>query len=121
MHISLKKTLLFQATSPNGGWTTKSSLTVVVDANDRNKMISCYAVNQELGETIVETHMISVLCKSIKNFFAENIFWPFFACGQRPNTLELLILFLGILHSIFFISTIYTVKAIDNIDNEARN
>lgn len=52
-----------QATSPNGGWTTKSELTVLIDHNDRNKMVSCYAVNQELGETTVETHMISVLCK----------------------------------------------------------
>lgn len=49
------------ATSPNGGWITKSDLTVTIGSNDRNKMVSCYAVNQELGETIVESHMISVL------------------------------------------------------------
>ena len=34
-----------------------------VSPNDRNKMISCYAVNQELGETIQQTHMVSILCK----------------------------------------------------------
>ena len=52
-----------QATDPNGGWVTRSDLTVGINSSDRNKMISCYAVNQELGETIVETHMVSVLCK----------------------------------------------------------
>jgi hypothetical protein len=52
-----------KATDPNGGWVTRSELSVTISASDRNKMISCYAVNQELGETIVESHMISVLCK----------------------------------------------------------
>ena len=27
------------------------------------KMFSCYAVNQALGETVVETSVLSVLCK----------------------------------------------------------
>ena len=27
------------------------------------KMMSCYAVNSALGETIVETTMVNVLCK----------------------------------------------------------
>ena len=40
-----------------------SDLSVTVTPNDRNKMISCYAINQELGETIQKSHMVSVLCK----------------------------------------------------------
>ena len=36
---------------------------MTIGENDKNKMISCYAINQELGQTIQETHMISVLCK----------------------------------------------------------
>ena len=52
-----------QATSEHGGWITKSDLSVTIGENDKNKMISCYAINQELGQTIQETHMISVLCK----------------------------------------------------------
>ena len=55
---------LFQETSENGGWVSTSELTVRVHPNDRNKMISCYAVNQELGETIQKSHMVSILCKS---------------------------------------------------------
>jgi hypothetical protein len=50
---------------------TKSDLSVTISASDRNKMISCYAVNAELGETIVETHMVSVLCK-LKQLYAQN-------------------------------------------------
>ncbi|XP_059087472.1 nephrin-like isoform X2 [Tigriopus californicus] len=50
-----------KATSPNGGWVSKSDLSTKVGPEDRNIMISCYAVNQALGETIVETHMVSVL------------------------------------------------------------
>lgn len=42
---------------------TESELSVRIGPADRNKMISCYAVNVELGETIVETHMVSVLCE----------------------------------------------------------
>ena len=53
-----------KASSPNGGWVSTSDLTVRVGPADRNKMISCYAINVELGETTVETHMVSVLCKS---------------------------------------------------------
>ena len=57
-------TISLQATSENGGWITSSELSVRVHPNDRNKMISCYAVNQELGETIQKSHMVSILCKS---------------------------------------------------------
>ena len=52
-----------QKTSEHGGWVSTSDLSVTVTPNDRNKMISCYAINQELGETIQKSHMVSVLCK----------------------------------------------------------
>ncbi|RWS14166.1 nephrin-like protein, partial [Dinothrombium tinctorium] len=47
---------------PGGGWITTANVTVSVTNQDRNmKMFSCYAVNQALGETIVETSVLSVL------------------------------------------------------------
>ena len=51
-------------TSPDGGWITKSNLSLVVTSQDRNKVVHCYAINSALGETIVQKHVVSVLCKS---------------------------------------------------------
>ena len=58
-----KLNFLFQVASPEGGWVTKSNLTLKVDPMDRNKIVYCYAINSALGETIVEKHIVSVLCK----------------------------------------------------------
>ncbi|XP_054719331.1 nephrin-like [Uloborus diversus] len=45
-----------------GGSVTTSEITVNVTLQDRNsKLLTCYAVNQELGETISETLTISIL------------------------------------------------------------
>ncbi|RWS30409.1 nephrin-like protein, partial [Leptotrombidium deliense] len=45
-----------------GGWVTSANVTIAITNQDRNmKMFSCYAVNQALGETIVETSVLSVL------------------------------------------------------------
>ena len=52
-----------QATSPGGGWVTTSDLSVTVTEFDRQKTVSCYAVNAELGETISESKVVSVICK----------------------------------------------------------
>ena len=52
-----------QATSPGGGWVTTSDLSVTVTEHDRQKTVSCYAINAELGETIVESKVVSVICK----------------------------------------------------------
>ncbi|XP_054154061.1 nephrin-like isoform X2 [Oppia nitens] len=47
---------------PLGGWVSSANVTVVVTPQDRNmKMLSCYAINQALGETIVETAVLSIL------------------------------------------------------------
>jgi hypothetical protein len=47
---------------PLGGWVSSANVTVVVTPQDRNmKMLSCYAINQALGETIVETSVLSIL------------------------------------------------------------
>lgn len=47
---------------PSGGWITSANVTVNVTAQDRNmKMLSCYAINQALGETIVETAVLNIL------------------------------------------------------------
>ena len=52
-----------QVTSPDGGWITKSNLSLKINPMDRNKDVLCYAVNAALGETVVEKHTIAVLCK----------------------------------------------------------
>ncbi|XP_067138324.1 nephrin-like isoform X3 [Centruroides vittatus] len=47
---------------PGGGWVTSSNITVTITGQERNmKMFSCYAVNHALGETVVETAVLSVL------------------------------------------------------------
>ena len=52
-----------QSESPEGGWVTKSNLSVSVTSQDRNKVVHCYAINSALGETKVQKHVVSVLCK----------------------------------------------------------
>ena len=54
---------ILQVTSPDGGWITKSNLSLTVNPMDRNKDVLCYAVNSALGETVVEKHTVAVLCK----------------------------------------------------------
>lgn len=47
---------------PKGGWVTTSNITVNITGQERNmKMFSCYAVNQALGDTVVETSAVSIL------------------------------------------------------------
>ena len=45
-----------------------TNITVRVDPTDRNINIQCHAVNQEVADTRVESHTISVLCKYIYFF-----------------------------------------------------
>jgi len=47
--------------SERGGWKTMTNITVRVDPSDRNINIQCHAVNQEVADTRVESHTISVL------------------------------------------------------------
>ena len=54
---------VFQTESPEGGWVTKSNLSVRVTSQDRNKVVHCYTINSALGETKVQKHVVSVLCK----------------------------------------------------------
>ncbi|XP_022254721.1 nephrin-like isoform X2 [Limulus polyphemus] len=47
---------------PDGGWVTSSNVTVTITAQDRySKRFSCYSVNKALGDTVVESHVLSVL------------------------------------------------------------
>ncbi|XP_076332290.1 nephrin-like isoform X2 [Tachypleus tridentatus] len=47
---------------PNGGWTTKSNITVIIKLQERqSRIFQCFAVNKELGETKVESHVLSIL------------------------------------------------------------
>ena len=50
-------------TSPDGGWVSSSNLTTTVQSLERNLTVSCYAVVHDLGQTMVDTHIISVICK----------------------------------------------------------
>ena len=40
-----------------------TDISLKVGANDRNINIQCHAVNQEVADTKVESHTVSVLCK----------------------------------------------------------
>ena len=44
---------------------TTSDLAVTVTEHDRQKTVSCYAINAELGETVVESKVVSVICKPL--------------------------------------------------------
>ncbi|XP_076325678.1 nephrin-like [Tachypleus tridentatus] len=47
---------------PDGGWTTKSDINVIIRSQDRgSKIFQCFTVNKDLGETMVESHVLSVL------------------------------------------------------------
>ncbi|KAG8193661.1 hypothetical protein JTE90_024024 [Oedothorax gibbosus] len=46
----------------NGGWITISTINVNVTEQDRNvKLFTCYAVNQELGETVPQSASVNIL------------------------------------------------------------
>ena len=67
-------------TSPSGGWVTRSNISVMVSPNDRNKIISCNAVNSELNDIKTQSHVLTVICKSFlrviiksKDLFVLNI------------------------------------------------
>ncbi len=52
--------------SESGGWYTRTNITLTIGARDLVKNIQCHAVNQQIGETRVQSHTINVLCKFIK-------------------------------------------------------
>jgi hypothetical protein len=51
--------------SESGGWYTRTNITLTIGARDLVKNIQCHAVNQQIGETRVQSHTINVLCKFI--------------------------------------------------------
>ena len=62
-------------TSEEGGWVTKSNISILVTQADRNKDVSCYANNFALSTTKVQTHRIKVLCKfsEVNNIFYKTL------------------------------------------------
>ena len=50
-------------TSPSGGWVTRSNISVLVSPMDRNKIISCNAINSELNDIKTQSHVLTVICK----------------------------------------------------------
>ena len=53
--------------SSDGGWVSSTNLSVTIKPEDKTKTISCFAKNAALGETKVETHIVTVLCKYLIN------------------------------------------------------
>ena len=51
--------------SETGGWYTRTNLSLSLGPRDKLKNIQCHAVNQQIGETRVQSHTINVLCKFI--------------------------------------------------------
>ncbi|KMY92349.1 nephrin isoform X3 [Drosophila simulans] len=47
--------------SPEGGWTTTSNITAVVEPNKRSLVVICHGLNMQLTENVVSTHTINVL------------------------------------------------------------
>jgi hypothetical protein len=96
--------------SPLGGWTTHSNLTVKVLPNDRTKLISCNVVNSELNDVKTESAILTVICELINFFtyylvvefinflaFDTNVLnsFSFLYCFLRNCNLLLLFLFVG--------------------------
>jgi len=48
-------------TSPQGGWVTHSNISVSVGPNDRNKIITCNAINSELNDVKTQSHVLTVI------------------------------------------------------------
>ncbi|KAH8299303.1 hypothetical protein KR044_000269, partial [Drosophila immigrans] len=47
--------------STEGGWTTSSNITTVVEPNKRSLVVICHGLNMQLTENVVATHTINVL------------------------------------------------------------
>ncbi|XP_046865422.1 nephrin isoform X1 [Drosophila willistoni] len=47
--------------SPEGGWTTSSNISTIVEPNKRSLVIICHGLNMQLTENVVSTHTINVL------------------------------------------------------------
>ena len=65
---------------------TTSDLSVTVTEHDRQKTVSCYAINAELGETIVESKVVSVICKLSTGF--EIALFADLLISTRPKKLS---------------------------------
>ncbi|XP_022238998.1 nephrin-like [Limulus polyphemus] len=47
---------------PDGGWTTMSNISAIIRSQDQgSKIFQCFTVNKDLGETMVESHVLSIL------------------------------------------------------------
>lgn len=49
--------------SSEGGWTTTSNITVIIEPNKKSLVVICHGLNMQLTENVVSTHTINVLCK----------------------------------------------------------
>lgn len=56
----------YSPTSPDGGWTTLSNVSIPVYDTDRSIIVTCQGVNKGLGESKVASHTINVIRKFYK-------------------------------------------------------
>jgi len=49
--------------SPDGGQTSVSNVTFVIEPTDMTVVVTCQGINRELGESAVATHTINVIRK----------------------------------------------------------
>ena len=70
--------------SADGGWVSASNISVNIHQNDKTKTISCFAKNAALGETKVETHIVTVLCKCFSILSLLKLYWHY-VVGASQN------------------------------------
>jgi hypothetical protein len=61
---ALTTSVLQTSPATSGGYVTMAELTLQLKPDDRStKTLKCYAVNQALAETVIESSVLNVLCK----------------------------------------------------------
>lgn len=62
---SVEALYTYSPTSPDGGWTTQSNVSIPIYETDRSIIVTCQGVNKGLGESKVASHTINVIRKCL--------------------------------------------------------
>ncbi|BFG03934.1 nephrin [Drosophila madeirensis] len=57
----VRNTTFSKIISPEGGWTSTSNITAIVEPHKRSLVVICHGLNMQLTENVVSTHTINVL------------------------------------------------------------
>ncbi|XP_034650892.1 nephrin isoform X2 [Drosophila subobscura] len=57
----VRNTTFSKIISPEGGWTSSSNITAIVEPHKRSLVVICHGLNMQLTENVVSTHTINVL------------------------------------------------------------